>query len=158
MDGDTFDAAACDLVVISFSRREVTTGQVGDGLDRLLSLSDYLLNVQRFRDSLTFVFEGYERDAHELHQVPEAVRFLRALTSRWPCWTHFAEKLGDTVSLVMTLLCDVDVVTTGAGITSYSLRDPAQLRAVLLHIFDGQNALYEACGGRHSGAHVIFIY
>jgi len=84
VDGDSFDAAAAagDLVVISFSQRKVMAGQVGDGLDRGLSLSDNPLNVQRFRDSLTFVFEGYERDA-------------------------------------------------------------AQLRAVLLHLLDGQRALYE---------------
>lgn len=147
-DGDTFDAAAAagDLVVVSFSRREVQFGLVGDALDRLLSLSDNPDNVRRFRDSLTFVFEGLASDSREIHQVPEVVRFFRKLTSKWPYWTHFSEKLGDTVSMVVSLLCDVEVVATGAGVTSCILRNPAQLQTALLQLFDGQNALYEANG------------
>jgi len=146
VDGGTFNAvaAAGDLVVISFSRREVQACQVGDAIDRLLNFSDDSLNVSRFRDSLTFVFEELESDRREIYEVATVVRFFRELTTRWPYWTHFVEKSGDTASMVVTLLCDVDVVATEAGISSCCLRHPEQLQDVLLQLFDGQNALYEA--------------
>lgn len=146
--GDTFDSRARDgdVVVVAFSRREVDAGQIGDALDRLLNLSDNPDNVRRFRDRVSFVFEGRESDPREIHQVPEAVSFFRALTRSWPYWTHFAEKLGDTASLTIALLCDVVVVATGAGVTGCSLRDTAQLKTVLQQLFAGQNALYEAHG------------
>ena len=46
--------------------------------------------------------------------------------------------------LVVSLLCDVLVVTSGAGVTGIGFRDPTQLQVELMRLFDGKNALYEA--------------
>ena len=148
-NGDTFDSHARDgdVAVVSFSRREVDGYHLADALDRLLNLSDNPDHVVRFRDQLTFMFEGREADPREIHQIPEAVKFFRALTRAWPYWTHFVEKHGDTAGMVMSMLCDVDVVAVdGAGRVSCSFRDQKQFADTLEGLFAGQNALYEAYG------------
>ena len=147
-DGPGFDAAAADadFVILSLSRREVEAGNISDALDRLLNLSDSATHVHNFEDRLTITIAGYDADPRELHQIPEVVSFFRRLSGHWPYWMHFLEKTGNTVGLVFWLLCDVEVVVSGAGGVGFNFKSPDALRDMMLSLFAAQNALYEAHG------------
>jgi hypothetical protein len=147
-DGPGFDAAAADadFVVLSISRQEVEAGNVSDALDRLLNLSDNATHVRNFEDRLAITIAGYDADPRELHQIPEVVTFFRRLSGYWPYWLHFAEKHGNTIGLVFWLLCDVEVVVSGAGGVGFNFKSPDALRSAMLSLFAAQNALYEAHG------------
>ena len=148
-DGLGFDSVAqdSDYIFLTISRREVESGNVSDALDRLLNLSDNAEHIGRFEDALGLTFSGYDADSRELHQVPEVVAFMRLLSTHWNYWAHFVDKgQTNTVTVLITLLCDVDVVAQEFGQVGFSFRNPDAVPKVLQSLLDSMNALYEANG------------
>ena len=72
-----------DVLVISFSRREVEACRVGDAVDRLMHLSDDPSRVKRFEGAVLFQFEGYDNDRREVTQIPECRAYFKALCGSW---------------------------------------------------------------------------
>lgn len=136
-------AAGVSLVVVSFSEREVATGQIGDALDRLLHLTDDPFQSERFAGAVLVQFEGYAGDTREVFEIPEVVRFFRALTAEWAAWYHFLlrEPGLQQFPMLFALLCDVEVLRVGSGIAT-RFRDPAQVAAVEHRLERATHALY----------------
>lgn len=133
-NADGFQAASdsgVSLVVVSFSHREVVTGQVGDALDRLLHLTDDPVQSERYAGAVYFQFEGFDADTREIFEIPEIVRFFRALTAEWAPWYHFLVRDPEVQQfrLLFALLCDVDVIRAGSNIAT-CFRDPVQVAQV----------------------------
>lgn len=143
IDNDLADAT---FVVMTFTRREVEAGLIGDALDRMLSISDQPDFVRQFVDRMTFIFEGYDLDAREIYQIPECVAFFRKLSAQWPFWFHFLEKTNVTFGLLFQLLCDVEVVAVGDGLTGSRFVDMDQVSAMASRLVDGMNVLYRVHG------------
>jgi hypothetical protein len=140
------DLADGDFLVMTFTRREVESGLIGDALDRMMSISDQPDFVRQFADRMTFIFEGYDLDAREIYQIPECVAFFRELSAQWPFFFHFLEKTKLTFGLLFQLLCDVEVVAVGDGLTGSRFVDMDQVSAMASHLVEGLNVLYRVHG------------
>jgi hypothetical protein len=148
-DADGFDAVAkgSQVAVISFSRREVTTGQIGDALTRLMNLTDSREQSERFAHGLAIHFEGWDADARELFETPEVIAYFRALTAQWSAWYHFLLTDPDVQQfpLLFALLCDVDV-HRARGQIGTQFRSQQQVARVERQLEQGTIALYQHHG------------
>lgn len=148
-DADGFDSAAqgVSLVVVSFSRREVTECRVGDAVDRLLNLTDSIEQSERFAHAVAIQFEDFDHDPRELFEIPEVVRFFRTLTEQWSAWYHFLLDQPEVhqFTLLFALLCDVDVVR-GQGQIATRFRSQEQVSAAEQQLERGAMALYQHHG------------
>lgn len=140
------DIADGDFLVMTFSRREVQSGLIGDALDRLMSISDRPDFVRQFADRMTFIFEGYDEDAREIYQIPECIKFFRELNVRWPYWFHFLEKTKLTYGLLFQMLCDVEVVAVCKGQTGSRFVDMKNVCAMASRLVEGLTILYSTHG------------
>ncbi len=132
--------ARVDLAVCAFSRREVESGLVGDAVDRLMQLSDDDVIARHLEARLVLVFDGYDDDPRELYEIPEAVRFFRAVTEAWPLWFHFLERRGPSLGVAVRLLVDTRVAERGALCRSDVDREA--LQETIMRMFDGMNGLH----------------
>jgi hypothetical protein len=78
-NGDGMDPYVddADMIVVSFSQREVLSCLTGDAVDRLMQLSDRSDRVRRCEGRLLIAFEGYDHDRRELSEIAECRSFFR---------------------------------------------------------------------------------
>jgi hypothetical protein len=144
-DGAGFDALSgqCDIVAIVIGRREVESGHVGDVVDRLMRLSDSRENVLRFESSVVVSFDGYDDDPRPVGAIPECVKFFRKVHAAWPFWYHFLVKDSGMFGVVLTLLMDTKVITSGKDVVVQEVGDEDSIRKTVLSLFGPMNILYE---------------
>ena len=145
-NGDGFAQAPleADYVVISFSRREVEAGLIGDAVDRLMHLSDTRAVVEHYADSVAFEFTGYDDDPREIFEVPEIRAFFAAVNAQWALWWHFLDTEGPLLKTVLFLLAPV-TRTSVQGQSGFQV-DGETTSVLTLQLFDAMNALYEHHG------------
>lgn len=145
--GDNYDPAeiGADLIVMEITRSSVESGLTGDIVTRLMRLTDNPAAVASGRDKMLLMFEGYDADPRELYEIPEVVRFFRAVSKQWPYWWHFAVAT-QTVPLVLRLLCDVECVTMPNSGRAFQFVDLRDVERTALALFVHMNTLYEAVG------------
>lgn len=136
-----------DLVILQLTRREIDRGTIGDVMDRLLTLSDTRERTLAYAGKLVLEFEGYDADRRELFEIPEVVRFIRALTAQWSSWLHFLLAHPEThqFGLLYALLCDVKVHRQNGRIGTEFV-STAQVMATMDHLSRGVVALYALHG------------
>lgn len=136
------DAEGADIILLSFSKKEVVEGNIGDALDRLLQLSDSRELTEKFTNSISFMFEGWDIDNREIYEIPECVSFFRKLTVEWPFWFHFLEKECGSLLTLITLLCDVDKQFAVGGRVGAVIRDLNKVPVVMERLFAGMGQLH----------------
>jgi len=148
-DNRSIDAAMAALgengptiLMLQFDRAEIETAATGSAIDRLMSLGDEPQYVSRLASSCGLVVSGYDADPRELYEIPEVRAFFRKIAHEWGGWLHFLEKDGPSLQVFISFLLDLEVQTREGGVVSTRMRDPEQLRQVLLRLFDGMNELY----------------
>ena len=148
-DGDGMDphVDAADMIVVSFSRREVLSGLTGDAADRLLQLSDRADRVRRCEGRLLVQFEGYDRDAREVTEIPECRSFFQALTRTWPFWLHFLNKDrgSDQIALAICLLMPIRPVARRGVMRGFTV-DPHAFSETMCRLFDAMSVLHAQHG------------
>lgn len=148
-DAGSFDrhAPGADLAIIVFSRAEVEAQRVGSAVERLMLFSDDDRSVRHFAGRMTLMFAGYDDDPRPLPQIPECVRFFRAVDRQWSYWLHFLRPEPDVLNFAMLMLLDVDASAVGAGQVAgqvaYALHDPMQLPRLLERWFRAMNVLHD---------------
>lgn len=147
-DGEGFDALSgqCDIVAIVIGRREVESGHVGDVVDRLMRLSDSRQNVLRFKSSVVISFGGYDEDPRPVGAIPECVSFFRKVHAAWPFWYHFLVKDSGMFGVLLTLLLDTKLVTTGKDVVVQEVLGEEAIRKTVMALFEPMNVLYETHG------------
>lgn len=136
------DEGSPPLVFLRFNRPEIESGVTGSAVDRLMSLSDATRHVRALADTCVLEVGGYDDDPRELYEIPEVRAFFRALVPEWGGWLHFLEKEHSSISVLVSLLVDMEAVERRAGKVSAHMRDPAQFRTVMLSLFNAMNLLY----------------
>lgn len=111
----------CDFIIIEFSRANVEACLPGNGLDRLMTLSDSAHYSTKFAQAVLFAFDGYGDDPRELCEIPEVRVFVKALHAQWTYWAHFLAPLPDIMGLLYTLLLPVERVETNRGAVAFSI-------------------------------------
>lgn len=138
-----------ELVVVEFARRHVESGSVAEMLEVLQPMAATREGAELFEGRVAFWFSGWDDDPRELAEIPEVRAWFNKLTGEFPYWLHFAEKEGDTLFLVLRLLCagryergrGVD-----AGMVGWRFADMRGVEAVVLTLFGYMNGLYRRLG------------
>ena len=145
-DADGFDrhAAHADLAVLVVQREDIEGLRVGSIVERLLMLSDSRAHAQRFAGRVLLQVGGYDDDPRPLAQIPECVRFFRAVDGQWNYWLHFLVPDPDHLMFIVLMLVDVEVRATHLEMVGYALRDPEQLNKVLERLLGAMRRLQMA--------------
>jgi hypothetical protein len=148
VDADGFDrhAGEAEFAILQFSREEVAAQRIGSAVERLMLFSDDAKHVRHFAGRMAFAFAGYDEDSRPVVQIPECVRYFRAVDRQWNYWLHFLRPDPEVLNLAMLLLLDVEAVAAGAGRIGYALREPKQLPRLLERWFRAMNVLHDAFG------------
>lgn len=110
-----FQPERSSLVILLVSRESVEACSVGGAVKQLRLLSDDPALVRRFERSVHFLFEGYDHDPREIHQIPEIRCFFSALNAQWRHWGHFLNHDTGALTLAYTLLVDAQPLLQVAG-------------------------------------------
>lgn len=139
-----FSPAKDELMVIAITRESVDTGDTAPLLEKLSLLSSSREAALKWEGKLTFYFDGWDQDPRETAEIPEIRTFFRKVTSAWPYWFHFSEKVGDTVMHVLRLLCRGRYVRGNRpGMVGWQFDDPHDVGRQMMRLFTGQNGMYD---------------
>lgn len=103
------------FIIVDIARNIVESGNISSVLERLHILTDSAENVRLYRESMTFIFSGFDNDPRELPEIPEVVTFMRKLCEAWPHWLWFLTRDTGSIALLMALLCKVRVLRSEGG-------------------------------------------
>ena len=125
----------CDSVSIS-------AGDVSEVLSSLKSFSSDRSSAMSAEGCVTLVFDGYDDDPRELESIPEVREWFAKLFEAWPYWSFFANRIDQTVPLVLTLLLTGEQVLGEPGMVGWTF-DLDELKPLLFEMLGYQNELIE---------------
>lgn len=110
-DAEGFDRHSqhADLAIILISRADIEAMRVSSTVERLMLLSEDAEQVFRFAGRVVLQINGYDDDPRPLVQIPECVRFFRAVDAQWRYWLHFLLPIPDQLQLIVLMLIDLQV-------------------------------------------------
>jgi hypothetical protein len=120
----------------------IAKGDISGVLSSLKSLSGDRSSAMSAEGAVTLVFNGYDDDPRELESIPEVRDWFAKLFKAWPYWSFFANRIDQTVPLVLTLLMPGETVAGEPGMVGWAF-DPDELKPLLLETFAHQNELVE---------------
>jgi hypothetical protein len=135
-----------ELMILVIHRDEVEAGDIAPVLQQLEFMTETRELAERWEGRIAVVFNGWDDDPREVVEIPAVRRYFADLTEAWPYWLHFIEKVGDTLPLVLGLLCLGHREAIAPGLIGWAFEDLEEVRRLLLHLFVLQNALYERLG------------
>lgn len=130
-------------ICLVFGHEDVANPRVGRCVDDLMYLSNSAEHCHRFANSVVFVFDGYNGDPREVHEIPECRAFLATLNAHWPYWMHFLAPIPDLwATFLLCLTPPAPPVAIGAG--KFARRyDPAAFKGLLLAQLHAMNNLHQ---------------
>ena len=137
-----FSPAKDQQVFVVCDSADVTAGDISGVLSALKSLSSDRSSAMSAEGAVTLVFHGYDADPREVEAIPEVRKWFAKLSAAWPYWSFFANRVDQTVPLVLTLLLPGESVAGEPGMAGWSF-DVDKLEPLLLKMFCHQNELIE---------------
>lgn len=136
-----------DIVVMSFSRREVENGLTGSAVDRLLTLADTAARVRRFAGAVVIQFKGYDDDPREIAQIPDARAFFQAVSEQFCWWMHFLnpDPEANQIPLAIALLTPIEPIEPAHGMNRFHMRSE-DLVQTISRLFTAIHALHAQHG------------
>jgi hypothetical protein len=137
-----------ELVVVEFARRHIESGDIAEILSSVLApMAESRESAEFFEGRVTFYFSGWDDDPRELAEIPELRAWFNKLTGEWPYWLHFAEKQGNTLFLVLCLLCAGHYEQgREPGMVGWRFSDLRVFDAKVLTMLGYMNQLYDRLG------------
>lgn len=80
------DGIETNAEFISIPRSHVEFGRAEAVVNVLNSLAATAALMAKNAQSVVFCFEGYDKDAREIYQIPEVGKFLKKVTAECPWW------------------------------------------------------------------------
>lgn len=131
-------------VILQITRRDIEYTFIAPALERLMVMTDSVEKVRLYRASLMFQVSGYDHDPRELPEIPEVRTYFRALTQQWPHWLWFLARGTGCLTLLLSILCDVEIVRLGNGQSGSRFVDPNAPQATLADLFERGNVLLDS--------------
>ena len=120
----------------------ICAGDLSTALSSLKSFSSDRSSAMSAEGCVTLVFDGYDDDPRELESIPEVREWFARLFEAWPYWSFFANRIDQTVPLVLTLLLPGEQVAGEPGMVGWVF-DLDELKPLLFEMFGYQNELIE---------------
>lgn len=137
------------FVVAVITRDEIEAGQYGKALTKLHVLSDSETNVRLYRESLTFIVDGYNDDERVLAEIPEVRAYFRQLVREWPFFLWYLTRGSGNITLLLSLLCRVQIARQSDGSITTGFEDIGEIGAHLEDLFGRGNSLFAAYAISH---------
>lgn len=135
-----------DRLLIEVPRAQVEAGDIAPVLQQLEFMTETRELAERWEGRVAVVFAGWDDDPREVTEIPEVRSYFAALTESFPYWLHFIEKVGDSLPLVLGLLCRGHREAFAPGLIGWAFDDLEEVRRQLLQLFVLQNGLYDRLG------------
>jgi hypothetical protein len=132
-----------ELMVVSVPHAQVVTCDIAPILQQFEFMIETRELAERWEGQLMLTFDGWEDDPREVAEIPAIRTYFAALTDSWPYWLHFSEKVGDTLPLVLRLLCRGHVEQVADGLVGWCFDDLEEIQHQLLRLFTGMNVLHD---------------
>ncbi len=142
MPTSRFSAAQDQQVIVVCDSAAITAGDISAVLTALKSLSSDRSSAMSAEGVVTLVFHGYDDDPRELEAIPEVRGWFANLFEAWPYWSFFANRIDQTVPLILSLLLSGEAVAGEPGMVGWAF-DLDELKPLLLELFGHQNELIE---------------
>lgn len=130
------------FLILDITRKEVEAGNIASVLDRLHVLTDTVENVMRYRESLLFQVRGYDGDRRELGEIPQIRSFFKLLAREWPHWLWFLTRESGSIALLLSMLCDVEIIRAKDGSFGTIFRNDVEVVDVLNDLLHRGSALF----------------
>ncbi len=130
-----------DLLMCKISRKTIETKDIAQVAANLAKLTHNAATIQKLRDKLIVIVDGYDNDPQPLWCIEEVRQCLALLNGEFPYWFHFCEKEGGT--LEMLALC-LTPLTMGQGGIAMATSD--DYNAFLLPHLDAVEELHRRKG------------
>jgi hypothetical protein len=132
------------IIILDIAREEILAGNISSPLERLNVLTATADSLHRYRECLVFQVRGYDDDPRVIVEIPEIRAFFAKLCQAWPHWLWFLRRGIGAVPLLMSLLCEVEVLRDLDGSVGTEFLDMAELKGRLIDLFTQANTLFEA--------------
>ena len=142
MPTSRFSPAQDQQVIVVCDSAAITAGDISAVLTALKSLSNDRSSAMSAEGVVTLVFHGYDDDPRELEAIPEVRGWFANLFEAWPYWSFFANRIDQTVPLILSLLLSGEAVAGEPGMVGWAF-DLDELKPLLLELFGHQNELIE---------------
>ena len=142
MPTSRFSPAQDQQVIVVCDSAAITAGDISAVLTALKSLSSDRSSAMSAEGVVTLVFHGYDDDPRELEAIPEVRGWFANLFEAWPYWSFFANRIDQTVPLILSLLLSGEAVAGEPGMVGWAF-DLDELKPLLLELFGHQNELIE---------------
>jgi hypothetical protein len=129
-------------MVVVCESAAVAAGDISGVLIALKSLSSDRSSALSAEGAVTLVFSGYYADPREIEGIPEVRKWFAKLNAAWPYWSFFANRIDQTVPLVLSLLLPGKVVAGEPGMVVWNF-SVVELKPLLLTMLIHQNELVE---------------
>ena len=130
------------ILAIAITRESVVTHDIRPLLDKLLPLAATREAAIAWEGKVTFFFDGWDQDPRETAEIPEIRAYFLDVTSEFPFWFHFVEKVGDTFWHVLRLLCRGHREQVQDGMIGWQFDDPRDLIRQVDLLLGYMNGLY----------------
>ncbi len=130
-------------LILEISRTEIESLNYTSSLERLMVMAETRESTLHYRESLLLMITGYDNDRRELAEIPQVRQFMSRLTEEWPHWLWFLSREQGTISLLMSLLCEVKI-HRARGQFGIEFTNPKELSDRLVDLLDRGIALFEA--------------
>ena len=142
MSTSRFSSAKDQQIFVVCDSAAIAAGDIAEVLSSLKSLSGDRSSAMSAEGAVTLVFNGYDDDPRELESIPEVRKWFAKLFEGWPYWSFFANRIDQTVPLVLTLLLTGETVAGEPGMVGWDF-DLDELKPLLFKMFGYQNELIE---------------
>jgi len=82
-------AQQSDYIVLQISQSDIKDCNTSEYVTLLHGATGSLQSFEEAFQKYVFLISGYDDDASELYQIPEAVKFIKDLNSKLPFWLYF---------------------------------------------------------------------
>ena len=127
------------LILLGLLRPDIDRGNIDRARGVLEKLSATPTHVLRYRSSLGFIIDGYNRDEREVYAIPAIRHFFSELHRAWPYWAWFIDcgaRLPFLGLLISLLAPGKDVSVRGRSAWSMNPESALDLREELLTALD----------------------
>lgn len=141
-----YTAAKNTLIVLVIARNEVESGDIRHAATLIGQMVSDRASLLSAEGCVSLVFTGYEADPRALHSIPELRAWFQALTKERPYWSFLANRIDDSVGVIMALLLPGKQEQGNfPGQLGWRF-EMSGLRPLLIKLFAGQNRLVEHFG------------